>query len=167
MNQENEIKVPIVSDKGPNSVIINHDNCYKEYDSIPWCKECVPRCIIEGWTSNNNEVDEFIKDTICHAVLRYDENDNNKYYYYPEFLEWIPFDRFKNIKQIGMGGFAKVYSATWIDGQTKYKRQVDGSWKKLDSEPIKVALKRLDGSQNMSVEYLNEVNFYDEIIYDF
>ncbi|CAB4418696.1 unnamed protein product [Rhizophagus irregularis] len=36
-----------------------------------------------------------------------------------EFLEWVPFDRFKNVKQIGVDGFANVYSATWIDGMTK------------------------------------------------
>ncbi|PKY47675.1 hypothetical protein RhiirA4_465622 [Rhizophagus irregularis] len=27
-------------------------------------KECVPYCIIEGWTNNNHDIDEFIKDTI-------------------------------------------------------------------------------------------------------
>ena len=69
-----------------------------------------------------------------------------------------PFDRFEDIKQIGEGGFAKVYSAIWIDGKSYYNKQNDGSWKKkLDSKPIKVALKRLNGSQNMSAKYLNEV----------
>jgi serine/threonine protein kinase len=69
----------------------------------------------------------------------------------------VPFDKFTNIKQIGEGGFAKVYSATWIDGKAKYDGQDDGSWKKLDPEPMEVALKRLNGSQHMSAEYLNEV----------
>ncbi|PKC70224.1 hypothetical protein RhiirA1_439552 [Rhizophagus irregularis] len=31
--------------------------------------------------------------------------------------------KFEDIKQIGVGGFAKVYSATWIDGKAKYYRQ--------------------------------------------
>ena len=75
----------------------------------------------------------------------------------PFFLEWVPFDRFEDIKQIGKGGFAKVYSVTWIDGQAKYNKQGDGSWKKEEPKPMKVALKRLNGSQNMSDEYLNEV----------
>ena len=44
-----------------------------------------------------------------------------------------------------------------IDGRAKYEKQDDGTWKKLDPEPITVALKRLNGSQNMSAEYLNEV----------
>jgi serine/threonine protein kinase len=116
----------------------------------PWCKECVPSCIIEGWTSGNSEIDNFIKDTIYNAKF---------YYSYPLFLEWVPFDRFEDIKQIGEGGFAKVYSAKWIDGRSKYSNQDNGSWKKLEPEPINVALKRLNGSQNMSAEYLNEVYF--------
>jgi hypothetical protein len=49
-----------------------------------------------------------------------------------------------------------VYSATWIDGKTNYKYDY-GNWKKLEPKPMKVALKRLYGSQNMSIEYLNEV----------
>ena len=72
-------------------------------------------------SSGNHDIDELIKGTS---------------------LEWVPFDKFKDIKQIGEGGFAKVYSATWIGSKVE-----------------KVALKRLNGSQNMSAEYLNEVSF--------
>ena len=128
------------------NISINHENC------DPWCKECIPSYIIEekieGWTSGNSEIDNFIKDTIYNAKLRA---------YYPLFLEWVPFDRFEDIKQIGEGGFAKVYSAKWIDGQAIYEKQDDGSWKKSEPEPKIVALKRLNGSQNMSADYLNEV----------
>src|SRR5436190_12318944 len=126
----------------------NHKNCYKPDNGKLWCRECVPSCIIKGWTSENSEIDEFIKDTIYNA-----KNYNG----YPLFLEWVPFDRFEDIKQIGEGGFAKVYYAKWIDGEAKYIRQDDGSWTKLDSEPIKVVLKRLNGSQSMSADYLTEV----------
>jgi serine/threonine protein kinase len=67
------------------------------------------------------------------------------------------------MKQIGEGGFAKVYSAIWTDGKPSYKKQDYGSWKKLESEPIKVALKKLNESQNMSAKYLNEVYFCNYI----
>src|SRR5438876_7320566 len=121
----------------------------------PWCKECVPSCLIEGWTSGNSEIDHFIKDTIYNA-----KHTSNRFIYkHPIFLEWVPFDRFEDIKQIGEGGFAKVYSAKWIDGQSKYYKQDNGSWEKSEPEPVNVALKRLNGSQNMSAEYLNEVTF--------
>ena len=126
---------------------INHENCN------PWCKECVPSCLIKGWASGDSKIDNFIKDTIYNAKYQ-----SNK-------LEWVPFDRFEDIKQIGKGGFAKVYSAKWIGGPAKYEKQDDRSWKK--SKPISkiVALKRLNGSQNMSADYLNEV-FYIMFIYN-
>jgi hypothetical protein len=41
-------------------------------------------------------------------------------------------------KQIGEGGFAKVYSETWIDGNAKYDKQNDGSWKKQESDLSKL-----------------------------
>jgi hypothetical protein len=136
-----------------NSVNTNHD-CPGRY----WCKECVPSFIIDGWSSGNSEIDEFIKDTIYNVV-----EDlyiySGVYNHYPLFLEWVEFDRFKNVKQIGKGGFAKVYSATWIDGKAKYKKQSNGSWEKLNYNPMTVALKRLNDSQNISDEYLNEVYF--------
>jgi hypothetical protein len=134
-------------------VTIDHENCYQPGIGKLWCKECVPSCIIKGWTSGNSEIDNFIKDTVYNAKIYY---YNGKYH--PVILEWVPFDRFEDIKQIGEGGFAKVYSAKWIDGQAKYYKQ-DGSWKKSEPEPKIVALKRLNGSQNMSADYLNEV-FY-------
>ncbi|GBC21839.2 kinase-like domain-containing protein [Rhizophagus irregularis DAOM 181602=DAOM 197198] len=149
---ESELDKLNISDNDSSSVNINHKNCYKPEDNKLWCKECVPRCIIEGWTSGNNDIDEFIKDTIYNT--KYSDDDD---YYYPFFLEWVPFDRFKDVKQIGEGGFAKVYSATWIDGKAEYKRQNDESWKKEEPKPIKVALKKLNDSQNISANYLNEI----------
>ena len=114
-NKDNKIEIPefdnlIISDKNSNSENINHKNCYQHSDKI-WCKECVPSCIIEGWSSGNSEIDEFIKDTTYNA---------ESYDGCPLFLEWVPFDRFEDIKPIGEGGFAKVYSAIWIDGRAEY-----------------------------------------------
>jgi hypothetical protein len=135
--------------KDSNSENINYGNCSycnKPFTEELWCKICDPFKIIEGWTSGNNDIDKFIKDTIYN---RRNIGDG--------FVEWVPFDRFEDIKQIGEGGFAKVYSATWIDGEAKYDKQDDESWKKLKPQPKEVALKRLNGSQSMSAEYLNEV----------
>src|SRR3954462_12046436 len=113
----------IINDKKNKTKI--HKNCYQPDTGKLWCKVCVPSCIIEGWTSGNSEIDKFIKDTIYNAKER-------NYYYdkCPLFLEWVPFDRFEDINQIGEGGFAKVYSANWIDGRSNYTKQDNGSWKK-------------------------------------
>ena len=153
INNDEGNETQIESEFNKLNVSIDHENCYRPPKKL-WCKECVPCCIIEGWSSGNSEIDNFIKDTIYNAKYYYDYDYD---YNHPRFLEWVPFDRFEDIKQIGEGGFAKVYSAKWIDGQAIYIRQDDGTWKKKDSEPINVALKRLNGSQNMSSEYLNEV----------
>src|SRR6266498_3751273 len=86
-----------VSDKDSNSVNINHENCSycnKPFTEEPWCKKCDPFRIIEGWTSGNNDIDKFIKDTI------YDAKETVKSYGV-KFLQWVPFDRFENINQIG------------------------------------------------------------------
>ncbi|CAB4430527.1 unnamed protein product [Rhizophagus irregularis] len=142
------------SNKDSNLESISHKNCSycnKPFTEELWCKECDPFKMIEGWTSGNNDIDKFIKDTI------YDARDRGY-----SFINWVPFDRFEDVKQIGEGGFAKVYSATWINGLVKYDKQDDGSWKKQESESMEVALKRLNGSQNMSAEYLNELKIHWE-----
>jgi hypothetical protein len=138
---------------------INHETCYKPPKKL-WCKKCVPHYIIEGWTSRNYDTDEFIKETIYNATYQFDDNYRVNH---PLFLEWVSFDRFDNVKQIGEGGFAKVYSATWVDGRAIYIKQDDGSWKKREPKPMKIALKRLNKSQNISSEYLNEVKHITSI----
>ena len=52
-----------------------------------------------------------------------------------------------------------MYTATWIDGKAKYVRRDDGSWEKKEPKPMEVALKRLNESNNISKEYLNEVQY--------
>ncbi|PKB92978.1 hypothetical protein RhiirA5_442739 [Rhizophagus irregularis] len=95
MAKANETQVPTeteqnnlkIFDKVSNSVNINHKNCSycsKPFTEELWCKECDPHHMIEDWTSGNNDVDKFIKDTI------YDiRNINNVYN--AQFLEWVPY----------------------------------------------------------------------------
>ncbi|GBB87621.1 hypothetical protein RclHR1_01410004 [Rhizophagus clarus] len=123
--------------------------CNKPFIEELWCKECDPFGIMEGWTSGNPDIDKFLKDTMYKPKFDF------------EFLEWVTFDRFTDIKEIGEGGFAKVYSATWIGGYSSFHKGDDGSWQKVNSRPMmKVALKRLNGSQNMSDKYLNEFKIH-------
>ncbi|GBC06580.1 hypothetical protein RclHR1_06930009 [Rhizophagus clarus] len=69
------------------SVKFNHENCYNSPQKL-WCKECVPRCIVEGWTSENDDIDHFIKDMIYNAEV----------YSYPVFLDG------KYISDCGLSG---------------------------------------------------------------
>ncbi|RGB27749.1 hypothetical protein C1646_377941 [Rhizophagus diaphanus] len=93
--------------------------CHKLFTEKLWCKECDPYCMIEGWTSGNLSIDKFINDSIYNAR----QSSNSK------FLEWVSFNRFTDINQIGKDGFAKVYSAIWIDGKSKYEKLNDGAGK--------------------------------------
>ena len=69
-------------------------------------------------------------------------------------LEWIPYNRFKNIEYLDKGGFSTIYKATWLDGPIK-KLSNDGK-KFIRYNNYKVALKSFNGS-NLNEEFLNEV----------
>ncbi|PKY52337.1 hypothetical protein RhiirA4_469909, partial [Rhizophagus irregularis] len=78
----------------------NHKNC--SYCNKPLMKNCGVKNVIhieimEGWTSKNSDIDKFIKDTMYDTMY----DTKNKKSYVDEFLEWVPFDRFTDIKEIG------------------------------------------------------------------
>jgi hypothetical protein len=68
-------------------------------------------------------------------------------------VEWIPYNKFNNIKEIGKDGFSIVYSAIWKDGPLEY----DNYKMKYKRISNKVALKCLFNSQSITNELSNEV----------
>ena len=112
-----------------------------------WCKPCQIDNLKENftnWTSGNEKIDNFIQG----MQLKIDSSRNTVF-------EWIPYNQFSDIKEIGRGGIATVYSAIWKDGLLKY----DNDYKEYTriSSNQKVALKYLHNSQNINDEFLNEV----------
>src|SRR5688500_13187188 len=104
-------------------------DCKEPNTGDAWCKKCDPgKFLKEGKTSGNHEIDNLIHE----SQLKTRHYHNN--------LEWIPYDRFQDIKSIGEGGFANIYSATWLDGEPV------NSIIKERTVPIKVALKKLKSS---------------------
>jgi serine/threonine protein kinase len=69
-------------------------------------------------------------------------------------FEWIPYDQFDDIKEIGKGGFSTVYSAIWKNGLLYYDVN-SSSWERIPN--TKVALKCLYNSQNSLNKFINEV----------
>ncbi len=74
MSKGNKTQVPIESEFDNLNITIKDSNsvkncsyCNKPFTEELWCKECDPRRMIEGWTSGNNDIDKFIKDTIYDA----------------------------------------------------------------------------------------------------
>jgi hypothetical protein len=93
--------------------------------------------------SGNKVIDDFIKSTLNYNIVSMN-------------LEFVPYDRFKNIKFVAEGGFSKIYKATWIDGP------MSNGWNNEKGEPSRrkrktVALKELTNSKNIESKELNEV----------
>ncbi|RGB39892.1 kinase-like domain-containing protein [Rhizophagus diaphanus] len=89
--------------------------CSKEHTNevYRWCKSCMVN-------SKNIRIINIIKNS--------------------SKIKWISYNQFNDINEIGIGGFATVYSAIWNNG--------------------KVALKCLHNSQNFIYEFINEVEVY-------
>jgi hypothetical protein len=124
------------------------NECGKIYVNIKdkWCKSCAINNLKQNfanWTSGNKEIDELIQE----MQLKIERNNI--------IIEWIPYNQFNNITNIGTGSFSTVYFATWKNGPLlKY----DYEERKQVREPNEeVTLKCLNNSQNDINEFLNEV----------
>ncbi|RIA88608.1 hypothetical protein C1645_739251 [Glomus cerebriforme] len=126
----------------------NCSDCKRQRTAAAWCKNCDIAILKENfrnWTSGYSIIDEFIKFTQLNA------NDNMDY------LEWIDFDRFDFVKNINKrGAFSSIYSAVWLEGPLRNLDEMTEVWTR--SGPIKVILKRLDDSQNMSHKFMEQVS---------
>ncbi|RHZ82341.1 hypothetical protein Glove_109g203 [Diversispora epigaea] len=124
--------------------------CNQKYKSIyyRWCKPCNSKHFqndFNNWTSGNDEIDKLIQDAQLNA--------NN----YWEVIEWIPYDRLKDVKQIGKGGFGTIHYARWIDGKIKNWIIENQKWKRYDNR--EVALKKFDSFVNFN-DVLNEMSIH-------
>src|SRR3954447_26574984 len=115
-------------------------NCEGYTDSFEkWCKPCQINFLkgnFANWTSGNKKIDGFIQE----MQLKIDK-------YNDIVFEWMPYDQFSSIKEIGRGGFATVYSAIWKDGPLKYEYH---NREYTRQSNYKVALKCLHNSQNIT-----------------
>ncbi|RIA90108.1 kinase-like domain-containing protein [Glomus cerebriforme] len=144
-----------------------------------WCQYCNSKRFeqnFDKWTSGNEHVDKFIR-------------ESQKARNYEEILEWIPYDRLRNIEYLAKGGFSTIYKAIWLDGNIHYWRDKKQKWKrgrnKLEQKdyenankenvtsPLKenekkgkyVVLKSLNNSSNIHEDFLNEWKIYLQFAY--
>jgi hypothetical protein len=111
-----------------------------------WCQPCNAKRFkdnFKNWTSGNKDIDDFIQQTQLDAV------------HYLKYLEWIPFENFKDVTYITKGGFGKIYSAKWPEGFIDSWDIENQKWKRSNNS--KFALKSLDNSSRIRTEFLNEV----------
>lgn len=116
-------------------------------DSDGWCKKCTMKNVSSG----HSGIDKFIKRTQNKATNWSDP-----------YLEWISYDQFQDIKEIGQGNFSVVYSATWTLG-----KRVDNHNSSRKNKvqcpregPMTVTLKRIKNSQEMTRDYIKQLKVY-------
>ncbi|RIA91089.1 kinase-like domain-containing protein [Glomus cerebriforme] len=144
-------------------------DCNRSKTFWGWCKNCNSKLFQKSfncWTSGNEIIDQTIQDTQLNA--------RNK----REVIEWIPFDRFRNIQYLAQDGRIRSY----CDDE---KKQLDRKVYKLNEEDYKIAknkdtrsplqenektgfpivLKKLNNSSNIHDGLLNEWNNFLKIIH--
>ncbi|RHZ69997.1 hypothetical protein Glove_276g51 [Diversispora epigaea] len=123
--------------------------CYRSRISWNWCKSCNSTRFennFDKWTSGNDIIDKFIQD----AQLNAD--------YYDKVIEWIPYERFKGIREIAKGGFGTIYCAEWIDGCIEGWDIENQQWERNGQQ--EVVLKRFDGIGDINEDFLNEMTVH-------
>ncbi|GBB87506.1 hypothetical protein RclHR1_00140010 [Rhizophagus clarus] len=98
-----------------------------------------------NWTSGNNHIDKLIQNAQLSA-----HNDLSK------ALEWIPYNRFYDIKVIKKDEFGKIYRAKWIDGYIDEWDNEQKNWKRKGQNMI-VTFKSLDEVADVTLEIINKV----------
>ncbi|RHZ56978.1 hypothetical protein Glove_395g19 [Diversispora epigaea] len=137
--------------------------CNLKYDG-KWCVPCNLKHFKDdfiNWTSGNDKIDKFIQNVQLISNSSYD------------VIEWIPYDRFNDVKQIGRGGFGTIHYARWIDGvidEWDIENQQWKRWKLGEEVALKtfhnLNLNNLDGVLNEMAIHLKiqqksvPINFY-------
>ncbi|EXX54180.1 Tpk3p [Rhizophagus irregularis DAOM 197198w] len=148
-------------------------DCKQQNTHYNWCQNCNSKIFqhdFDKWTSGNKYIDKFIQETQLKARKR------------EEVIEWIPYNRFRNIKYLSKGGFSTVYKAILLDGPINYWDNKAQTWSRFskslrygnDHEIAKekdvksplsknekrgydVVLKSLNNSSNINDDFLNEL----------
>jgi hypothetical protein len=98
----------------------------------------------KNWTSGDHDIDKFIQDI---------QLSNHYLHEISNVLEWIPYDRFYDIKYITKIG---IYRANWIDRRTAKWDNKNHNWKRYNQNMF-VTLKSLNNSSNITLEFMNKV----------
>ncbi|RHZ84243.1 hypothetical protein Glove_84g11 [Diversispora epigaea] len=120
------------------------DECYQNNFGLNWCHPCNVKQFqneFGKWTSEDSEIDEFIQQIQLNA---------NKS---QEIIEWIPFDKLKNITYLAKGVLV-AYKARWRDGFIYYWNYEVENWSRYGEQ--NVCLKSLDNSTN-KFDFLQEI----------
>ncbi|KAF0511895.1 kinase-like domain-containing protein [Gigaspora margarita] len=81
--------------------------CGNPRTGYSWCQSCEANRFeseFPHWTSGNIDIDDFIRQSQKNAYTAHD------------YLEWIPYESFVEVKYLASGGYGNVYTAYWKEG---------------------------------------------------
>ncbi|UZO03102.1 uncharacterized protein OCT59_023515 [Rhizophagus irregularis] len=119
--------------------------CKQPKTNFNYCWSCNSQHFqqnFKNWTSGNHVVDEFIQKAQLKA-----EWDN-------QIIEWIEYDKFEDVEYLAKGGFGTTFKAVWKDGPWEFYYNYEQLERKGET---KVALKCLHNSQDITADFLKEV----------
>ncbi|RGB39592.1 kinase-like domain-containing protein [Rhizophagus diaphanus] len=120
--------------------------CKQPNTGYKWCQPCIPNLFqqnFKNWTSGNHDVDKFIQKAQLNAK------------WYDQIIEWIEYDKFEDVVYLAKGGFGTTFKAVWKDGNIWKLNYENNQWVRASEK--KVALKCLHNSQDITADFLKEV----------
>ncbi|CAG8602811.1 14705_t:CDS:2 [Cetraspora pellucida] len=120
-------------------------NCNRKKELLDESKLCAScyysKTEFQNISSGNQDIDDLIKATHTNQL---------------KFrLEWIPFEDFTDIKQIGEGGFSEIYTTTWTRGRVTGWSDVKKKFNRSKNQMV--VLKVLKDSKNINLAFLKEL----------
>ncbi|RGB26940.1 kinase-like domain-containing protein [Rhizophagus diaphanus] len=120
--------------------------CKQPMTHYHYCRSCKSQYFkqyFKNWTSGNHDIDEFIKKAQLNAKNEF------------QIVEWIESNKFEDVEYLAKGGFGTTFKAVWKDGYIIFCDDEDKQWKRIGK--TKVALKCLHNSQDITADFLKEV----------
>ncbi|CAJ0901084.1 11535_t:CDS:2 [Entrophospora sp. SA101] len=132
----------------------NCPQCNKPRTNLNFCINCQHNYHIENfdrWSSGNLKIDKLIRYTQVNST-------------HHDLLEWIEWDDIELIEYRDKGCFGEIHSAYWLSGPlSMWDRDLEYYNR---HGPTKVAIKKIDNSQELSQEFVNKY-YEDGNIYKF
>ncbi|RHZ86337.1 hypothetical protein Glove_52g87 [Diversispora epigaea] len=137
------------------------DGPIEEWDleNEPWTRYGQLDVALKKFDNNFANLNEdFLNENAIKHLLRHkfiqnaQQNSDNDW----EVMEWIPYDRLKDIEEIAKGGFGTICKAKWIDGPIEEWDLENEPWTRYGQ--LDVALKKFDNNfANLNEDFLNEI----------
>ncbi|GBB88171.1 hypothetical protein RclHR1_01470019 [Rhizophagus clarus] len=121
------------------------DNCERKCLATLYCEYCIIdylKANFSNWTSGNIDVDDLIQKCQIESFAP------------QKIIEWISFNKLKNIENLTKSGYSETYSADWIEGNYKKWDLKEQQLKRCGSK--KVILKKLTNVELANGDWFEE-----------